>query len=308
MLSPVEAPRGMHTIIEHDAPIPTWFKVGGRADSLARPRSAEEVRDLLLAFAHEHIRVLGDGANLLVDDDGVDGLVLDLRGLSSVEFAELSGEPAVLVRCGAGANLPKLITECVRRGLAGIESLAGIPASIGGAVVMNAGGAFGEISTAVRTIHALTRGGQELAIPREEINFSYRHSGLNHLVITGVDLALRRVADAEQPALRDRLKEVMAYKKNSQPMAENSAGCYWKNPADPSRPGQRLSAGKVIDECGLKGLRSGGAEVSPVHANFVVTRAGCTARDIISLMAEVRERVHARTGITLVPEVVTWRR
>jgi UDP-N-acetylmuramate dehydrogenase len=298
----------MHTIIDHDAPIPTWFKVGGRADSLARPRAADEVRDLLLAFAHEHIRVLGDGANLLVDDDGVDGLVLDLRELNAVEFQEPSDSASALVRCGAGANLPKLITECVRRGLAGIESLAGIPASIGGAVVMNAGGAFGDISTAVHTVHALTRGGQELAIPREEINFSYRHSGLNHLVITGVDLSLRRVPEAEQPGLRERLKEVMAYKKNSQPMAENSAGCYWKNPADPARPGQRVSAGKVIDECGLKGLRVGGAEVSPVHANFVVTREGCTARDIITLMEQVRERVRAKTGITLVPEVVTWRR
>lgn len=307
----------MHTVILHDAPIPTWFKVGGRADALAKPRDAAEVRDLMLAFAHGPIRVLGDGANLLVDDDGVDGLVLDLRDLDSVEFDDHalpagsvpgSREAMTLIRCGAGANLPKLITECVRRGLAGIEGLAGIPASMGGAVVMNAGGAFGQIGDAVHAVHAITRGGEALHIPRHELHFDYRHSGLNHLVIIGVDLALRPVPDAERAALRERLKEVMAYKKRTQPMADNSAGCYWKNPHDPANPGKRLSAGKLIDECGLKGLSVGGAAVSDQHANFVVTREGCTARDIITLMAQVRQRVLDRTGIALVPEVVTWRR
>lgn len=293
-------------IIEHNAPIPTWFKVGGRADTLARPTTVEQVRDLLLMFAHQPVRVLGDGANLLVDDEGVDGLVLDLRSMSRVDWPEDAGEP--LVRVQAGANLPKLITESVRRCLAGIETLAGIPATVGGAIVMNAGGAFGQISDVVHHVHALTRAGEMLSIPLPEIHFSYRHSGLSHLIIVGADLRLKRVEGKAQSALRERLKEVMTYKKNSQPMAENSAGCYWKNPTDPANPTKRLSAGKIIDDCGLKGVTFGGATVSPVHANFVVTAEGCKARDIVSLMESVRRRVTERTGIVLEPEVVYWRR
>lgn len=293
-------------IIEHDAEIPTWFKVGGRADTLARPATAEQVRDLLLMFAHQPIRVLGDGANLLVDDEGVDGLVIDLRGMNAVEWPGETGE--AIVKAQAGANLPRLITEAVRRGLAGVEALAGIPATVGGAIVMNAGGAFGQISDAVRTVQAMTRTGEPLTIPIEEIGFSYRHSGLNHLIILGADLGLRRVPEGERTALRDRLKEVMAYKKASQPMADNSAGCYWKNPPDPRDPSRRISAGWVIDQCGLKGLSQGGAMVSPVHANFVVTSEGCTARDIVGLMETVRRGVKERTGIALEPEVVYWRR
>lgn len=293
--------------IEHNVEIPTWFKVGGRADNLARPSSVEQVRDLLLMFACQPVRTLGDGANLLVDDEGVDGLVLDLKNLNQVEFVE-DNDGAVTVTARAGANLPKLITECVRRGYAGLETLAGIPATIGGAAMMNAGGRFGQFSDVVRTVHALTRSGDLIAIPLPEIHYSYRHSGLNHLVIVGVDLRLKKVADAEQAALRERLKEVMAYKKSSQPMADHSAGCYWKNPPDPDNRGQRLSAGKIIDQCGLKGVSHGGAMISPVHANFVVTKPGCTARDIVALMETVRRRVNERTGIMLEPEVVYWRR
>lgn len=293
--------------IEHDAEVPTWFKVGGRADALARPATCEEVRDLLLAFAGQPVRILGDGANLLVDDAGVDGLVIDLRRLNGVEWVD---QPAGTVRAAtrAGANLPKLIVEAVRRGLAGIETLAGIPATIGGAVIMNAGGAFGQISDVVERVHALTRVGEPLVIPREQIDFGYRRSGLNHLVILGADLRLTRVPDADLRALRDRLKEVMTYKKNSQPMADNSAGCVWKNPIDPERPGRRLAAGELIDRCGLKGLTVGGASVSPVHANFIITGEGCKARDVIDLMARVRAAVQERTGVTLEPEVVIWRR
>lgn len=293
-------------LIEHHAEIPTWFRVGGRADALARPVTVEQVRDLLVMFAHQPARVLGDGANLLVDDEGVDGVVIDMRSMNAVEWP--ADDSPAIVRAQSGANLPKLITEAVRRGLAGVETLAGIPATIGGAVVMNAGGAFGQISDVVERVHAVTRAGELVTIPRPEINFSYRHSGLNHLVIVGADLRLNRVTGEEQAALRERLKEVMAYKKNSQPMAENSAGCYWKNPADPSDPARRLSAGKIIDECGLKGVSYGGATVSPVHANFVVTQPGCKARDIVALMESIRRRVKERTGIELQPEVVYWRR
>ncbi|MDX2114915.1 MAG: UDP-N-acetylmuramate dehydrogenase [Planctomycetota bacterium] len=295
-------------LIEYNADVPTWFRIGGKADVLARPRTAEQVRDILLMFACHPVRVLGDGANLLVDDDGIDGVVIDMRSVNAVTFDERPELDRVHVRAAAGANLPKLITECVRRGFAGLETLAGIPATLGGAVVMNAGGAFGQIGDLVESVDALSRSGEHLTIPRHELHFSYRHSGLNHLFITGATLALRRVSDDERPALREKLKQVMEYKKNSQPLAENSAGCWWKNPRDPADPSKRISAGRIIDQCGLKGLTVGGATVSPVHANFVVTAAGCRARDVVELMERVRAAVASRTGIQLQPEVVYWRR
>lgn len=292
-----------------DAPVPTWFGVGGCADALAQPGSVDEVREVMARFTGGPVRVLGDGANLLVDDDGVDGLVLDLREMSSVDFGAESSSGSVVVRAQAGANLPKLITECVRRGLSGLEVLAGIPATVGGAVMMNAGGAFGQIGDVVERVTGMTRGGGLVELERRELSFSYRESGLEELVILEVELGLRATAEGERVGLRERLKEVMAYKKNSQPMADRSAGCFWKNPVNPAGDGRaRLSAGKLIDECGLKGLSVGGATVSDRHANFVVTRSGCTARDVLELMRMVRERVRRERGIELRPEVVVWGR
>ncbi len=289
-------------VIQHDAPIPTWFGIGGRADVLARPRNEEELRDLLVAFAGQRIRVLGDGANLLVDDDGIDGVVLSLQHLDKVDWG--AGERPT-VSAQAGAKLPQLITEAVRRGIAGLEGLAGIPASVGGAVVMNAGGRFGEIGDVIDRVRVFTLTGQELSIPHDEIGFAYRHSGLEHNIVVSAYFALRQLPEAQQPALRERLKEVMAYKKSSQPMAENSAGCCFKNAwVD----GRLVSAGMLIDQAGCKGMSVGGAEVSRVHGNFLVTRPGCKARDVIELMGRVRERVKEKFGVHLHDEVAVWKR
>jgi len=325
-------PTTFASIIEHDAAVPTWFGIGGRADALARPRTVEELRDLLLAFAGQPIRVLGDGANLLVDDGGVDGLVVSLGHLQRVEEspdaanAEAGSEPTesggadatdgdldrprwvgerVLLRVEAGANLPKLIVESVRNRLAGLEHLAGIPATVGGAVFMNAGGAFGSVAPVVSRVHTLTYQGASISIPRNQIAFDYRHSGLDHVIITGADLVLTRVSESEHPRLRRRLKEVMEYKKRTQPMAERSAGCVFKNPTTQAG---RVSAGMLIDQAGCKGKRVGGAEVSPVHANFIVTHPGCRARDILNLMQLVRERVREKFYVTLEPEIAIWSR
>ncbi len=337
--APSAATPPLREILEFNAPIPTWFRCGGTADALARPRSIDELRDLLQAFACQPVRILGDGANLLVADEGVDGMVISLERMNAVAFegeealshqaikasseeqkgsrdrgiegssaapqaAPRTPHPA-LVRAEAGAKLPQLITECVRRGLAGLETLAGIPATVGGAVVMNAGGSFGQLCDTLVSIEALTRFGQTVSIPKSEVHFTYRHSGLNHLVITAATFELRRVAEHEQPALREKLKEVMAYKKGTQPMAANSAGCCFKNP---TIKGSRESAGKLIDQSGCKGLRVGGAEVSTHHANFIVAHDGCTASDIIRVMEEVERRVLEKTGVKLEREVVVWRR
>ncbi len=313
-----------------DQPIPTWFGVGGRARRMAFPQSVAELIECLRI--DPHLRVLGDGANLLVADEGVRELVVVLnRGeFVDVQIHDATGH----VIAGAGANLPKLITETARRGLSGIETLGGIPASLGGAVVMNAGGTFGQIGDTVHAVHTLDRHGQAITLPRERLTFNYRHTdvgGLTDLIITRVELALRphpgehggdgAPARSGAEVVRAKLKDVMAYKSKSQPMAASSAGCCFKNPtlthaltlASPNNaaamrfePGQRVSAGMLIDRAGCKGLCIGSAEVSPQHANFFIAHPGCSATDIIALMREVRNRVRDAFGVEIKPEVKVW--
>lgn len=301
--------------IQRDAPIPTWFGVGGGAEALARPRDEAEL--LACLEMDPGLRVLGDGANLLVHDAGVGGVVVSLAqpGFNTVEpLPGRAGAPdadTVVVRAGAGANLPKMIVESVRMGLGGIEGLGGIPASIGGALVMNAGGAFGQIADVVRRVVGVARDGAPVALDRDQIDFGYRRSGLQGLILTACEIELRR---GDAAALRDRLKEVMAYKKSTQPMGEKSAGCCYKNPTL-ERPidgigaaGERVSAGMVIDRAGCKGLAIGGAMVSERHANFFPVSRDARAAHVIGLMEEVERRVLDRFGIRLEREVVVWRR
>jgi UDP-N-acetylmuramate dehydrogenase len=289
-----------------DQAIPTWFGIGGRAERFAQPESVEGLRRCV--GMDPALRVLGDGANLLVDDDGVGELVVTL---SAPAFTQVRWGESGMVTAGAGANLPKLITEAVRRGLGGVEGLGGIPASLGGAVRMNAGGAFGQIADAVARVHGVDRAGRSVSLERDEIEFSYRHSGLEGLIITSVELELHE----EDPGqLRARLKEVMEYKKKSQPMADRSAGCVFKNPTlHQDLPGigprgERVSAGMLIDRAGAKGTRVGGASVSPRHGNFIVTDSGARARDVIELMGVVVARVRESFGVELEREVVVWGR
>jgi len=205
-------------LIEYGARVPTWFRIGGGADMLVKPRNTDELRDVLVAFASEQIRVLGDGANLLVKDEGVGGLVISLAHLNTIE--EIEQDNNVFLRVGAGMNLPKLIVQTVRNGLAGLEGLAGIPATVGGAVRMNAGGAFGEIGDLVHEVHAISHLGEPMTIPANQTAFGYRSSGLEYAIITSVVLRLVRVPEDERATLRERLKEAMAYKKKTQPMAD----------------------------------------------------------------------------------------
>lgn len=293
--------------IQPDAPIPTWFGIGGGADRLARPSGVAGLRACL--GEDPDLLVLGDGANLLVDDDGVGNLVVALtsRAFSGWTF----NKAAARVVAGAGANLPRLIVESVRLGLAGLEGLGGIPATVGGAAIMNAGGAFGQIADAIAAVRGLRRDGSEVRLERDEIDFRYRHSGLNGLILTEVEFQL---AEEDPVVLRARLKEVMDYKKRSQPMGERSAGCVWKNPTLPHElrdigpAGERVSAGLLIDRAGCKGLRVGGAGISTRHANFVVTELGARAGDVIRLMDQTRQRVEDCFGVRLEPEVVIWSR
>jgi len=288
---------------ERDAPLGprTWYGVGGRAAALAHPSDAAQLAALVTAASQrsERVRVLGKGANLLVREGLVGGVVvtLDEPGFRQIEIDEASGR----VVAGAGADLERLITMTVRAGLAGLEGLAGIPATVGGAARMNAGGAFGEVGRAIESVDVIERDGERRTLGRDALAFSYRRSNLADRIVTAVTFALERVDD--RAALRERLKQVMRYKKDSQPMAANSAGCAFKNPP---REASEHGAGWLIDHAGLKGCRVGGAEVSHRHANFIVLHDGGTADDVLAVMEQVQAAVAARFGVTLEREVVVW--
>ena len=302
--------------LQHAARVPTWFGIGGGAAAVARPQSHEELAFLLAE--HPDAVVLGEGANLLVDDCGIDRVVirLDAPAFASATLDERTGR----VHAGAGFDLRRLIPQAIRAGLGGLERLSGIPASMGGAVVMNAGGAHGELSEFVTRVHAVDRSGSEIRLERSAIDFGYRHSGLGGpggldglggLIITAVDLALTPGCDPQ--SLRSTMKSIMAAKGASQPMGEDSAGCVFRNPVlamdlpelGLSR-GVRASAGLLIDRAGCKGMRVGDAVVSDRHANFITPGKQACAQHVLELIDLVRARVAERFGVTLVREIVVW--
>lgn len=294
--------------VELDAPLAkhTWYGIGGHADALVHPRSEEALCTLLRRCARTStpVRVLGDGANLLVDDRGIDGVVLRLDAPCFTGL-ELNADGAVgMARVGGGRDLAKTIHETTRASLGGLEPLIGVPASVGGAIRMNAGGKYGEIGDVVHSVGLVTWEGERRTYLREAIRSSYRHTDLPPGVVTWAILALR---PADPVALQQRKKEISAYKASVQPLAAHSAGCMFRNPVDPAT-GERVSAGLLIDRAGLKGTRIGGASVSDRHGNFIVVEPGARAADVMELAAKVADETFARTGIRLEREVVFWRR
>lgn len=299
-----------------DHAIPTWFGIGGRARRFARPATVEQLAECLRI--DPNLRVLGEGANLLVADAGVEELVVSLVeghfGRFTIGLADQRGYATVAA--GAGVHLFKLINAAVEAGLTGLENLAGIPASVGGAVMMNAGGKFGSTGDSVSVVHLMDRTGQAHSLKHNQIDFNYRHCSLadggaraGGAIITGAEFRLCR---ADAAAVRARLREATEYKKTTQPLSANSAGCCFKNPMlmrdvpGIGTAGTRVSAGLLIDQAGCKGLSRGGASVSDQHANFVVAGPGCTASDVLEVMREARRCVRAKFGITIEPEVVIW--
>ena len=281
----------------------TWYKLGGPAEIFSEPDSIETLSHLLATCHRQNIevRVLGSGANLLVRDSGVPGVVIYLSNPVFKSHGPLDTSNG-LVSVGAGYDLMRLVRETAAAGLAGIEGLAGVPASIGGAIRMNAGGAYGQIADAVHTVTVMNEHGQTRTLQGSDIPFAYRHSGIAEPLILSAELALK----PEDPLkLRERVKTVFAEKKQSQPFADVSAGCAFRNPVDES--GTPIdSAGRLIDQCGLKGHRVGGAVVSDVHANFMVAEDQATADDLLGLIESVEIAVEKQTGIALRRELVVW--
>jgi UDP-N-acetylmuramate dehydrogenase len=293
--------------VTFDAPIGTMthFVVGGQAEALVRPRSTDAL-SVLLRRCHDAqvpFRILGNGANLLVDDIGVDGIVVKLDHDCFKQIRYHTSNNSEALHAMAGADMATTLMETVRNGLDGLTAMSGIPASIGGAIRMNAGGKFGSISDSLETVTCLSSTGELMTLAKKDVHFGYRESRIAEPIILSATFSLEK---CDPIPIRDKVKEIFAWKKSCQPLADSSAGCAFKNPLLPD--GSRMSAGKLIDNAGLKGLSVGGASISAQHANFIVTNASATARDVINLMQTVCERVEDKTQIHLQNEVVVWSR
>jgi UDP-N-acetylmuramate dehydrogenase len=269
----------------------TSLRIGGPADIFIVPQDVDDIR-LALSFAEREqlpLQIIGGGNNLLVSDRGFRGVVVQLDGC--LGRAEFHGEEAVV---GAGASLPGLIREAAALNLGGLEALIGIPATIGGALAMNAGTLDGCMSDFASAVYFLHPDGTLGEFKPAAGSCSYGvFSPPPGAALIGARLQLHRRSHGDvQRELRQRLKQ----KKTCQPLALASAGCVWKDP-----PGE--AAARLIEKVGLKGKRLNGAEISMKHANFIVNRGGARAADIKNLMAIMRERVKTQFGIALEPEI-----
>lgn len=287
---------GLEKIVEKNYPLgkSTWFGLGGSADYFIQPQNTDQLADVAKRCGENNIaiKVLGFGSNLLVHDKGVKGAVVKLSGS---EFAKVEFNGDILT-AGAGADLNQIVLDCVRKGLGGVETLAGIPGSIGGAVRMNAGGHFGDFGSAVESVTLMGSEGNIFERAKPELSFDYRSTNVTAKFILGAKIKLCQ-ADPQQ--LLKTVKEVWIYKKNTQPLNTKSAGCVFKNP-------RGMSAGAMIDRAGLKGAKIGGAVVSEKHANFIIAEDGCKSSDVVALIEKVRKNVKEKFNVQLELEIEIW--
>ena len=271
----------------------TTFRVGGPADVLVNIDSAAEISVALRAAraADVPVTIIGNGSNLLVRDGGIRGLVMRI----SQPMSAITREGDTL-HVQAGATLPAVAGFAQRSGLEGLAPMAGIPGTIGGAVIMNAGAYGGEMRQVVTRVDAIARSdGKPIRFEGRALGFAYRHSAMMDAGVIVTDVTLR-LTPGDPDAIARRTEELLVARREKQPLEYPSAGSTFKRP-------EGAFAAKLIDDAGLKGLRIGDAQVSEKHAGFIVNLGSATASDILALMAEVQSRVLAASGITLEPEV-----
>lgn len=263
----------------------TSFHIGGPADVLVQPADVEDVIRLCRQAAEQRVPifVLG-GTNVLVRDKGIRGVVVSLAKLRAIKE-----EPASVLYVEGGVGMPTLIGYAIRKSLAGLEWAAGIPGTVAGCVVMNAGTRLGEMKRSVRAVRIVSPTGTLMDCHAERIDFAYRRATLPRGIVVGVWLQLKPgvKSDIEQV-----VKDYLRYRRDTQPLSLPSAGCVFKNPKNDS-------AGRVVESAGLKGVAVGDACVSMKHANFIVNQGHASARDVLSLIRKVRARVARKTGIKL---------
>ena len=279
----------------------TSFRVGGPAKVYVVPEDIEEL-EKLIRFLHEEklpYDIIGNGTNLLVSDAGVDHVVVEIgRALEGIELlpeANASDEKTYYIRVLAGTLLSKAAQFAATQELSGMEALRGIPGTLGGAVTMNAGAYGTEMKDVLCSVDVLTPEGELRTLTPAELALSYRHSVIPErgYVVVAATLALRKGDPAE---IKARMADFQNRRKEKQPLDKASAGSTFKRP-------EGHFAGTLIDQCGLKGLTVGGAQVSEKHAGFLINRGGATCDDMLRLIELVQERVREQFGVELECEV-----
>jgi len=273
----------------------TSMRVGGPADLFCEVDDDVEL-GTWVAWARARampVFLLGGGTNLVVGDGGIRGLTIKLGRPFARQEWEIDGDVARVV-VGGASNFKRFVLDTLDRGFAGLEFAEGIPGTIGGGVIMNAGAFGGEIGEVVEALRGVDIDGRPKRLPREELRFSYRHLDLPRgFVVTALEIALRR---GDREAMQARAAEARAKRGKRQPLGHPNAGSVWKNP-----PGD--FAGRLIDTVGFRGKRIGGAQISPQHGNFIVNVDGARASHVRALMNETRDRVWAARGVWLHAEV-----
>lgn len=272
----------------------TTFRIGGPADYYVMPNSVEQLKQVIALCQEQELpfQVIGNGSNILCADDGFEGVIIDVvRGLNQCEVDPAAGT----ITAQAGVLLSALARRAQQAGLTGLEFAGGIPGSVGGALMMNAGAYGGEMKQVVQWARVLTREGQERVVSVEELDLAYRHSAIraNGWIVLEACFTLQQ-GDATQ--IRTVMDDLAARRREKQPLEFPSAGSTFKRPAG-------YFAAQLIDEAGLKGFAVGGAQVSEKHAGFVINRGGATAADVMALCERVKEKIFQRVGVEMEMEV-----
>ncbi len=263
----------------------TSFRIGGPAEVLVEPADVDDLCRVVARARTERIPIfVVGGTNLLVRDGGIRGIVVSLRRLKSIRQ-----EPEGVLYAEGGVGMPTLIGYAVRRSLAGLEWGAGIPGTVAGCVVMNAGTRLGEMKDSVKAVRMVDLRGRVADIPAADIAFTYRRAHLPRGIVAGVWLQLK---PGQHDRIKKTVKDYLQYRKHTQPLTLPSAGCVFKNPP-------QGSAGRLVDAAGLKGARIGDAQVSEKHANFMVNVGHARAADVVALIKKVRTAVKKASGVTL---------
>ena len=275
----------------------TTFAIGGPADLFVQPKTRRELTAALAVLRERNIPflLLGNGSNTLFDDAGFDGAVIDMRGLSGMENSGLDTD-AVRITAGAGQTLGRLCSKAQTLGLTGLEFACGIPGTVGGAVYMNAGAYGNELKDVLESVTFLDSDLQLRTLPAADLAMGYRTSIFEQnpdWCILSATVVLHR---GDGAAVLARMQELLGKRREKQPLEWPSAGSTFKRP-------QGAFAGKLIEDCGLRGFTVGGAQISEKHCGFVINRGGATCADVVALTEQVRQIVEARTGFVLEREI-----
>lgn len=280
-------------LLDEPMKLHTTFRIGGNADYFVKPESIEEIKALTECAKRHGIAyyVLGNGSNMLISDEGYRGMIIRL----GEEFSDITMQDNDMISVQAGAKLSRIGNEAAAKGLTGFEFASGIPGTVGGAVVMNAGAYGGEIKDIIVSATVLTQEGNVVTLSNDELELGYRTSIIQkkgYIVL----LAVFKLEKGDEAQIRSRMKELAEKRREKQPLEYPSAGSTFKRP-------EGFFAGKLIADAGLKGFKVGGAQVSEKHAGFVINTGSATARDVIELTDEVKRKIKQIYGVELELEV-----